>query len=261
VLLSRQQSESIAQTEMSALVRSLIGPPESDPEIASPYAAHLGLDLSAPLQLIVLAPLGGKADYLARDFTHSLVFGQAAIDTGQDTLVLLANSDRIPPLLSALTAHVHKVLHRPATGVVSTAVASHEELRASYQRLRQCLRVIGLLQNPRGIFSEQELTLYTLLLAQGHGRADAIRFLQTSLGPLYGPDNPRGQRLAGTLLAYLDAGHNAAAAAKALRIHLNTVHQRLAAIDGLLPDWRAPSRMLNVHMALRLWKLDGGWGG
>lgn len=259
ILLSRQQSESIAQTEMSALVRSLIGLPEGNPETAAPYATRLGLDLSAPLQLAVLTRLGGKAAYLAQDFTHAPAFGQAALDAGRDTLVLLANGGHMPDLLAALKTHIHKVLHRPATGALSAPIPSHDGLRAGYQRLQQCVRIMGLLHSPDRIFSEQELAPYTLLLAQGQGRADAIRFLHAALGPLYDPESPRERRLARTLLAYLDAGHNASAAAKALGIHLNTVHQRLDTLDGQVPDWRAPTRLLNIHMALRLWALDGGW--
>jgi DNA-binding PucR family transcriptional regulator len=126
-----------------------------------------------------------------------------------------------------------------------------------YQRLQQCVRILDLLQSPDRIYSEQDLALYTLLLAQGQDRTDAIRFLQSALGPLYTPESPRERRLAQTLLAYLDAGCNASTAAQALGIHLNTVHQRLATVDGLLPDWRAPAHLLNIHTALRLWKLDG----
>ena len=46
----------------------------------------------------------------------------------------------------------------------------------------------------------------------------------------------------------------------ALKIHLNTVHHRLAALDELLPGWQTPARVLDIHTALRLWKLDGRWG-
>lgn len=260
VLLSRQQRESIAQTEMSALVRSLVGLPEDDPGAIAAHAAHLGLDLSAPLQLIVLARLGGKAGYLARALTQAPGFGPAALDAGQDTLVLLINCDHLPALLPYLTRHAGKVLRRAPTGVLSAPIPSHGELRAAHHRLRQCLRVIDLFDSPHRLFHEQELSLYTLLLSGGRGRADALHYLRTSLGALYQPEDARKRRLALTLLVYLDAGHHASTTAQALKIHLNTVHQRLAALDELLPGWQTPARVLDIHTALRLWKLDGRWG-
>jgi DNA-binding PucR family transcriptional regulator len=61
--------------------------------------------------------------------------------------------------------------------------------------------------------------------------------------------------LAGTLLAYLDCGYNAAEAARSLSLHINTLRQRLEAVDALLVGWRDAGRALEVHVALRLWRL------
>jgi hypothetical protein len=40
-----------------------------------------------------------------------------------------------------------------------------------------------------------------------------------------------------------------------LFIHINTFRQRLGALDASLGAWRDSGRMLDIHMALRLWCL------
>ncbi|WP_103035358.1 helix-turn-helix domain-containing protein [Castellaniella caeni] len=257
VLLSRQQRESIAQTDMSSLVRSLIGSPDSRPELVTAQASRLGLDLASPLQLILLGQLNGKASHLARDLASTAAFQHCAIDAGSDTLALLANSQHVRALLAPLAEHTGKALRHPMTAVLSQIVSSADALRPTHHRLQACLRILSLLHSPPRLFLEQELSAYTLLLAHGRKRQDVLRYLHASLGALYQPDDTRKQALAHTLLTYLDAGHNAAATATALDIHLNTVHQRLTALDHVLSDWRLPARRLDIHMALRLWQLDG----
>jgi hypothetical protein len=56
-------------------------------------------------------------------------------------------------------------------------------------------------------------------------------------------------------LCYLDCGYQAAEAARSLGLHVNTLRQRLDAVDGCLPGWREAGRALEVHVALRLWRL------
>lgn len=40
-------------------------------------------------------------------------------------------------------------------------------------------------------------------------------------------------------------------------VHVNTLYQRLERLDAILgTDWREPDRRLELHLALRLWRLD-----
>src|SRR3546814_10018507 len=121
----------------------------------------------------------------------------------------------------------------------------------TYSNLKRCLRFLRALGRFGQIFKECELSLYAVLFKSQN--ADEITAcLASILGDLYdGRDSRRGE-LAKTLLAYLDGGHNARSAAKCLGVHINTVHQRLDAIDALLGDWRASTRVLELPMALRL---------
>jgi DNA-binding PucR family transcriptional regulator len=74
-------------------------------------------------------------------------------------------------------------------------------------------------------------------------------------------DARRGTDLLATLRAWFDAGGSPARAAETLRVHVNTVAQRLDRISRLLGrDWSAPDRALEVQLAVRLHPLTGGLG-
>ncbi|WP_409491105.1 helix-turn-helix domain-containing protein [Amycolatopsis sp. cmx-11-12] len=61
-----------------------------------------------------------------------------------------------------------------------------------------------------------------------------------------------------TLRVFLDHGCRPRPAATALAIHVNTLYQRLAAVDSLLGEgWRSPQRALELHMLLHLTAASG----
>ena len=51
---------------------------------------------------------------------------------------------------------------------------------------------------------------------------------------------------------FLDLHQNARATAKALNVHVNTVHNRLETIGERIGDWQNSNRSLELHLALRL---------
>lgn len=91
----------------------------------------------------------------------------------------------------------------------------------------------------------------------------AAQLLAAQLGPLLNYDATRGTQLVQTAWTFLENDSSMAAAANALHIHANTLRQRLARIDNILgEDWRRGGRSLDVHVALRLWRLQSaGVGG
>ena len=71
-------------------------------------------------------------------------------------------------------------------------------------------------------------------------------------------DAKRGTELVATLQAYFDAGSSPARAAEALRVHVNTVTQRLDRVEPAARQGLAtPERALEVQLALRLHRLTG----
>jgi sugar diacid utilization regulator len=91
------------------------------------------------------------------------------------------------------------------------------------------------------------------------GAADkpfADRLLRVQVGALLDYDAQRGTELAKTAWAFLENESLVAKTAEQLHIHPNTLRQRLDRIEKLLGrDWRRGGRMLDVQVALRLWRL------
>ncbi|WP_018653959.1 PucR family transcriptional regulator [Actinomadura flavalba] len=74
------------------------------------------------------------------------------------------------------------------------------------------------------------------------------------LAPLDDARPAQKHRLAETLLAYLECGFNAAAVARRLSVHPQTVRYRLGRLDGLFGTaMHDPDRQLELQLALRHW--------
>jgi len=91
----------------------------------------------------------------------------------------------------------------------------------------------------------------------------ATQLLAAQLGPLLDYDSRRGTQLVLTAWTFLENDASGTAAAAALHVHPNTLRQRLERIDTVLgAGWRRGSRSLDIHVALRLWRLQSaGIGG
>ena len=91
----------------------------------------------------------------------------------------------------------------------------------------------------------------------------AAQLLSAQLGPLLDYDTRRGTQLVLTAWTFLENAASGTAAAEALHIHPNTLRQRLERIDTVLgAGWRRGGRSLDIHVALRLWRLQSaGVGG
>ncbi|MFP3461715.1 GAF domain-containing protein [Arthrobacter globiformis] len=85
----------------------------------------------------------------------------------------------------------------------------------------------------------------------------AAQLLAAQLGPLLDYDSRRGTQLVLTAWTFLENDASGTAAAEALHIHPNTLRQRLERIDTVLgASWRRAGRSLDIHVALRLWRLQ-----
>ena len=79
------------------------------------------------------------------------------------------------------------------------------------------------------------------------------------LGPVRAWDARRGTGLVETLEAWFATGGHLKDTAAALHLHPNTVTQRLDRVGELLgAGWREPERALDLQLALRLARLQGG---
>lgn len=84
----------------------------------------------------------------------------------------------------------------------------------------------------------------------------AAQLLTAQLGPLLSYDERRGTQLVLTAWTYHENGGAIQETADSLHIHANTLRQRLDRIDALIgASWRRGSRALDIHVALRLWRM------
>lgn len=92
--------------------------------------------------------------------------------------------------------------------------------------------------------------LGVVALAVGGGPADARDFVTAQIAAISG-DSARDRALRQTARHFLDTQGSVPEVARRLAIHENTVRQRLARLDQLIPGWRRGDRSLDVHVALR----------
>ncbi|WP_017589059.1 PucR family transcriptional regulator [Nocardiopsis ganjiahuensis] len=84
---------------------------------------------------------------------------------------------------------------------------------------------------------------------------------RTRLAPLEGMRAPQRERMADTLLAWLESGFNANEAAERLRIHPQTVRYRMRQLEELFgPRLREPGARFELELVLRARRLLGPLG-
>jgi DNA-binding PucR family transcriptional regulator len=155
-----------------------------------------------------------------------------------------------------VSERLRAVMAQPVTAGASGPASGPGALAESYTEAHRCLRVLRAVAAPGAAAAAQELGVYALLLSET-GREDLAVFLDRRLGPLLDYDRRRRTDLVGTLEAYFEAGYNHARAAAALHVHVNTLYQRLERIGRLIgADWQEPENALQVHLAVRLHRLQ-----
>ncbi|MFC9335090.1 helix-turn-helix domain-containing protein [Arthrobacter sp. NPDC057009] len=146
--------------------------------------------------------------------------------------------------------------HRIEASVGSSeAVAGFSRLPGAHAEADAVLRALRALSRDGEAADRAALGTAGMLL----GAMDspfATQLLTAQLGPLLDYDSRRGTQLVLTAWTFLENDASATAAAEALHIHPNTLRQRLERIDTVLgTGWRRGGRSLDVHVALRLWRL------
>jgi DNA-binding PucR family transcriptional regulator len=169
-------------------------------------------------------------------------------------LVILCGASIAQDVRRTVSAWMREELNAVYRGVLSRPVLQPAEI-PDCTRLRRALAVLGRIGVQGQIVGQDELAIYSTLF-ETHDHASLRRFLDATIGPLLAHDQKRGSELAATLLAYFDGNQNAKTTAQRMGIHVNTVRQRLATIEDLLGHWGQASRLLEIHIALRLWSLS-----
>lgn len=254
LLLSEERSEVNKSRDVTTLLRGLLSSHQNE-LVTRDQAGRFDLDLAQPLSLILVETDDPKAVYMAKQLRADTALSAAVLDEIDGIVALVCQTTSAQHLLQACTDLVDGEFGGNYRGVLSRPVATAQELPALYATLRRALVVARRLGVNRQILGQNELVLYSVLF-ESHDQTGLDAFLTTTIGMLVAQDRKRGSELTATLLCYFDSNQNARLAAKRLNIHVNTARQRLTTIEGMLGHWGNATRTLELHMALRLWRLS-----
>ncbi|WP_019631941.1 helix-turn-helix domain-containing protein [Actinomadura atramentaria] len=146
---------------------------------------------------------------------------------------------------------------RNGLGGLAAAVGPTVDLSRGAVSLRWARRTLelaeqGRIESPGGVVRCLD-HLPTLVASAGLDLLEAA--LPQRLAPIMELPPSRRERVVDTLLAYLETGRNAAAAAQRLQVHKQTVRYRLSTLEGLLDhDLADPDRYLELMMLLHTWR-------
>jgi sugar diacid utilization regulator len=254
VLLSQERMEAAKSRGVSTLLRSLVFPRQDEAALLTNRAERLGVDLSQPLTLMLLETDGPSAGHAARRLRTLQLLPGALVDEIDGILVVLCGACRSIEAQQTVTDWARREFRAAHRGVVSRPVSAPAAIPTLYATLKRALPLLGRIGIQGHLVGQDELALYSTLF-ESHDQASLANFLDATIGPLTAHDRKRGAELTTTLLVYFDSNQNAKTTAQRLRIHVNTVRQRLATIESLLGHFGEASRTLELHIALRLWRL------
>ena len=126
------------------------------------------------------------------------------------------------------------------------------ELAPRFRSARRCAHLLPQLGVSDCAVSTIPYLPYEAVLG-GADHAAVEAFIDSLIGPVMRWDEQRGTDLVVTLHHFLDEQSSPTRAARVLRVHTNTVLQRLERIDALLgEDWKHGDKRFRVTLAVRL---------
>ncbi|MEV0251057.1 helix-turn-helix domain-containing protein [Nocardia sp. NPDC050712] len=214
-------------------------------------ASRFGLRPSDALTVVVLAAPGADDRRMESRLRSAVATPRALIARYDGDFCVVAADD------GAVAQRVHTALDGTATIGFSGPATGFDQLTTSYRQARRALSTLQMLGRTGALLDGARLGAVGLLLDAAHTLDPAFGPL-TEIQPLLDYDARHHTTLTETAWAHLEFGANIARTAEELFIHRNTVRQRLSRIGALLgPDWLDGPRRLDVHLAVRVWKLSG----
>ncbi|MEV5431666.1 GAF domain-containing protein [Streptomyces sp. NPDC052701] len=269
LLLARRSAAEAEQRVRGELLDDLLDARVRDPRLLRDRAARLHADLDAT-HVVLAARLEGAADadreadarrrlWAAASHLAATRHGLAAARDGGTVLLLpLAPGDTATDLARRTARQLAAAVHEPVTVGASAPLedltARPDAVAAAYAEGRRCLDALRLLGRRGDGAAAEDFGFLGLLLA---GERDIAGFVDRTIGRVVAYDERRGTELLRTLDAYFACGMSPARTKDVLHVHVNTVAQRLERVGRLLgDDWQAPSRALEIQLALRLHRLS-----
>ncbi|RZK84541.1 MAG: PucR family transcriptional regulator [Rhodococcus sp. (in: high G+C Gram-positive bacteria)] len=172
--------------------------------------------------------------------------GTVAAEHGSRALAVVPAKD------SAAVQAVFTAGRLGATIGIAEPARGAKALARAYVEAQQTVDVLDTLGRAGEVSSARGLGIYRILLSH-MAREHLDELTEAQLGPLMAEQAKRGVPLLETLSEYLAHGRHHSATASSLGVHVNTLYQRLDAIDRLLgPDWRNPDKALDLQVLMRL---------
>ena len=240
--------------DVSDILTGLLKQPQ-DTERLQREAARRGFDLTQRATLLLIDVPSGRNGYALRIIRNMFTLDEQSLagELNGDLVILMPCEE---PRTAAERVHrfISDSLGEAATVAASNIVSSPVGIPGAYRAARRCVALLKALGKLGGVSTEAELGVYGLVFSE-QGRPELEAYVRDTIGPLLEHDESRNTELARTLLVYLDHGRATREAAKALHVHVNTVRQRLELVTRIIGGWDAPTRSLEIHMALRLHQL------
>lgn len=251
--LSVEKKSSSLDREIDLLVRSLIDG-RSSPESGALFRLEdYGCPAGHALSMAFIQTDKGTLGFLLRRLRarfRPLTTLITALDDG--VLVIYPHE---PAMEEDLEKFLFEELDIEGLACLSGPHAEPRALHEAYADIRKVSALAQRLGRRNRIVHEAELRMYAVLF-QEQSRHDMLTMVSRVIGPLIESDRKRQGQLCATLLAYLNSMQNARSTARHLGVHVNTLHNRLETIGGLLGGWN--ERVAEVHIALQLHELLQG---
>ncbi|VFA97365.1 carbohydrate diacid transcriptional activator CdaR [Nocardia cyriacigeorgica] len=247
-----QAAHDSAQRQQFEVLDDILSGRGVDPEQVRRRAARFGLRPDDRLTSVVIDVHG--ADHRRIDAHVRRVLGTSralVAEHGGHLCALVADGQHtVAALEREFAAHgVH------ATIGYAGPVAGLDAVAATHRQAERALSTLVLLGRAGQSLDGSRLGAVGLLL-DAAGKLGVDFEPLGEIAPLIGYDRDHGTALTETAWTFLETNAALADTAARLFIHRNTVRQRLARIADLLgADWLDTTRRLDLHLALRIWKL------
>ncbi|MBF6416181.1 helix-turn-helix domain-containing protein [Nocardia cyriacigeorgica] len=247
-----QAAHDSAQRQQFEVLDDILSGRGVDPEQVRRRAVRFGLRPGDRLTSVVIDVHG--ADHRRIDGHVRRVLGTSralVAEHGGHLCVLVADGQHTVAALEREFA-AHGVL---ATIGYAGPVAGLDAVAATHRQAERALSTLVLLGRAGQSLDGSRLGAVGLLL-DAAGKLGVDYEPLGEIAPLIGYDRDHGTALTETAWTFLETNAALADTAARLFIHRNTVRQRLARIADLLgADWLDTTRRLDLHLALRIWKL------
>ena len=253
LLLIRRTAGEAENRVRGELLGELLTSSNRDPDGLRERARRLGADLDRPVTVVVARVEERYRPRALAAATH-LAATRGGLAGIHDRCVVLCLPDLAPGEAAATVCReLTQAGAGPVTAGGSGPARGPAAIAPAHAEAARCAATLVALGRGGSAASAEELGFFGLLVGDAR---DVAAFVTATLAPVLEYDAKRGTDLVATLQAFFECGSSPARAAEALRVHVNTVTQRLERVGRLIgKDWSTPDRALEVQLALRLHRL------